>query len=154
VIRCVEVRMTIPDNEALTAFATLRRLGVPLGALERSDLYRCDVDDGHATSLAAELRACEGIFNLNKHALREREGDAPGAGEVWVDEIGSSPHTGTVKISGRTLAGVRSLERYTAWRLHDEAGAPASRDVVASAARELLCNPAFQRARFQETRSR
>jgi hypothetical protein len=154
VIRCVEVRLSIPDNEALTAFATLQRLGVSLGSLERSDLYRVDVDDEHAPALAAELRACEGIFNLNKHALREREGEAPGAGEVWVDEFGSRPHTGTVTISGRTLAGVRSLERFTAWRLLDPGGTPADRDVVSSAARALLCNPAFQRARFEEPPSR
>ena len=85
-IRCIEVRLTIPDNESRTAFATLQRLGVALEGLERADLYRCDVDDASAAGLTEDLRACEGIFNPNKHALVERAGDAPGPGEVWVDE--------------------------------------------------------------------
>jgi hypothetical protein len=150
-IACIEVRLTIPDNEARTALTTLQRLGVALAGLERADLYRCDVDDARASALADELRACEGIFNPNKHALFEREGDRPGAGEVWVDEPGQSEAaTGAVIVSGRTLAGVRSLERATAWRVLGPGGSPASPEIVAAAATALLCNPAFQRARYEE----
>jgi hypothetical protein len=150
-IRCIEVRLTIPDNEARTALTTLQRLGVPLAGLERADLYRCDVDDAHASGLADELRACEGIFNPNKHALFERAGDGPSAGEVWVDEPGPSDRaTAAVIVSGRTLAGVRSLERATAWRILGPGGSPASAEIVAAAATALLCNPAFQRARYEE----
>jgi hypothetical protein len=151
-IRCIEVRLTIPDNEARTALATLGRLGVAAEGLERADLYRCDVADEAAASLADELRACEAIFNPNKHALVERAGDRPAPGEVWVDEPGHGERsTGTVVVSGRTLAGVRSLERYTAWRLLAPGGVAASPELVAAASRALLCNPAFQRARFEET---
>ena len=151
-IRCIEVRLTIPDNESRTAFTTLGRLGVAAHALERADLYRCDVDDDAAARLASELRACEGIFNPNKHALVERAGDGPLAGEVWVDEPGLPQRpAGDVVVSGRTLAGVRSLERYTAWRVFGPGGVPAAPQLVAAATGALLCNPAFQRARFEET---
>ena len=150
-IRCIEIRLTIPDNEARTAFATLRRLGVPTEGLERADLYRCDVEDAAASGLVDELRACEGVFNPNKHALVERAGDAPAAGEVWVDEVGPLERTSApVVVSGRTLAGVRSIERYTAWRVTAKGGVPAPSDVVAAATSALLCNPAFQRARFED----
>jgi hypothetical protein len=150
-IRCIEVRLTIPDNEARTALSTLQRLGVAVEGLERADLYRCDVDAAFASGLASELRACEGIFNPNKHALFERAGDAPEPGEVWVDEAGQGDgRTGTVVVSGRTLAGVRSLERSTAWRLRGSGGTPASAAIVAAASQALLCNTAFQRARFEE----
>ena len=150
-IRCIEVRLTIPDNESRTAFATLGRLGVAAEGLERADLYRCDVDDAAAPGLADELRACEGVFNPNKHALAERAGDAPGLGEVWIDEPGPVERTDApVVVSGRTLAGVRSLERYTAWRVIGKGGSPASFEIVEAAANALLCNPAFQRARFED----
>ena len=150
-IRCIEVRLTIPDNESRTALVTLQRLGVALEGLERADLYRVDVEDALAGGLSRELRACEGIFNPSKHALAERAGDEPGPGEVWVDEASASERvTGDVIVSGRTLTGVRSLERSTAWRVLGPGGSPASPAIVAAATHALLCNPAFQRARFGE----
>jgi len=145
-IRCVEIALSIPDNEARTALATLERLGVPAAALERADLYRCDVDDAHADELPQTLRAFETIFNPNKHVLRVREGDSPLAGEVWIDEVGRDVIVAPVRIAGRTLPGVRSLERFTAWRLFAPAGVPAAPDLVDAATAMLLCNTAFQKA--------
>ena len=147
-IRCVEIALSIPDNEARTALAVLQRLGVEVAALERADLYRCDVDDARADELPELLRGFETIFNPNKHVMRVREGDSPLAGEVWVDEIGadSADEAGPVRISGRTLPGVRSLEKFIAWRLLVSAGAPADPNVVDAATEKLLCNPAFQKA--------
>ena len=116
--------------------------------LERADLYRCDVDDARADELPETLRGFETIFNPNKHTLRMREGSTPLAGEVWVDEIGSGGHAtvGGIRISGRTLDGVRSLERYTAWRMFAAPGEPAGPETVAAATERLLCNTAFQKA--------
>ena len=42
-IRCIEIALTIPDNEAETAASTLRRLGLPGIGVSRADLYRFDV---------------------------------------------------------------------------------------------------------------
>jgi len=148
-IRCLEVSLAIPDNEARTALATLQRLGVALGGLERSDLYRCDVDEAEADRLVATLAGLETVYNPNKHVLRVRESDRPGAGEVWIDEIGAeraNSGAGFVRVAGRTLPGVRSLERFTAWRLSTEAGLPAGPAVVTAATETLLCNAAFQKA--------
>jgi len=147
-IRCLEVSLAIPDNEARTALATLQRLGIALSALDRSDLYRCDVDDDEADGLVATMSGLETIYNPNKHVLRVREDARPGPGEVWIDEIGSGNENGAgfVRVAGRTLEGVRSLERFTAWRLSDAAGRPAGAELVASATETLLCNPAFQKA--------
>ena len=147
-IRCIEISLRIPDNEARTALATLQRLGVTADALERADLYRCDVDDAYADELPETLRGLETIFNPNKHTLRVREGSTPLAGEVWIDEIvpaGEAP-AGPVRISGRTLAGVRGIERFTAWRLFAAPGEPAAPDLVIAATEMLLCNTAFQKA--------
>jgi hypothetical protein len=147
-IRCIEVSLAIPDNEARTALATLRRLGVAVAALERADLYRCDVADADAERLVDTLRDCETVYNPSKHLMRVREDDRPGPGEVWIDEIGSGarPGGGPLTIAGRTLAGVRSLERFTAWRLFSTREEPAGAELVTAATETLLCNSAFQKA--------
>jgi hypothetical protein len=146
VIRCVEIALSIADNEAETAAATLQRLGLPGLRLSRGDLYRIDVSpEGEGPGLLDALRRIEPLYNPNKHVLRERE-PAPQAGEVWIHEIphGDEALEGPVRIAGRTLAGVNGIERFTVWRLSDESGAPASGATVARASETLLCNPAFQ----------
>jgi hypothetical protein len=145
----VEVVLTIPDNEATTALVTLARLGVPLGGLERADLYRFEIEPGAQEALLATLRSLETIYNPNKHALHVRPEPAPQPGELWVDEIrpaAAAVSRGPVRIAGRTLDGVRAIERFVAWRVFDAEGRPAAAEVVALAAETLLCNPAFQKA--------
>ncbi|MBD5656922.1 MAG: hypothetical protein IAI50_17335 [Candidatus Eremiobacteraeota bacterium] len=146
-IVCVEVALIIPDNEARTALATLQRLGVAAEGLERADLYRFDVAADFADALLATLRGSESIFNPNKHALRVRQADGPVPGEVWVDEIGHEARSSEnrVRVAGRLLPGVRSCERFKAWRLAAANGSPASSAVLDAATETLLCNPAFQK---------
>jgi hypothetical protein len=146
VTRCVEIALTIPDNQAETAAETLRRLGMRGATLTRADLYRLTVGpQGEGPGLLDVLRRIEPLFNPNKHVLRERPVE-PDAGEVWIQEIahGAPAPEGPVRIAGRTLPGVEHIERFTVWRLTDEAGAPAPADAVAKATETLLCNPAFQ----------
>lgn len=144
-ILCVEVGLTIPDNEARTALATLRRLGVPAAGLERAELYRFDVADAAADGLIELLRGFEAVFNPSVHALRVRPVERPAAGEVWVDEAGSAQTAPPVRIAGRALPGVRCLERFKAWRLAAPGGAPADAAIVTAATETLLCNLAFQK---------
>jgi hypothetical protein len=145
----VEVALTIPDNAAETARATLARLGVPLGGLERAELYRFELEAYAEEALLVSLRSLETIYNPNKHVLRVRTQPVPQPGEVWVDELhpaGVPAHSGPVRIAGRTLAGVRSVEPFVVWRMLDAQERPASAAVVRLAAETLLCNSAFQRA--------
>jgi len=148
VVLCVEVTLTIPDNEAETALETLQRLGVPLAGLQRADLYRFELEPEAEEGLLKTLRGLETIFNPNKHALRVRESSAPQRGEVWVDEVhpAGPPAAGDVRIAGRTLAGVVAVERFTAWLALGADGGPASPETLSRATETLLCNPAFQRA--------
>jgi hypothetical protein len=148
VIVVIGVRPTIPDNAALTALATLRALGVDVGALERSDVWRFDVAPAAADGLVGTVRGIETIFNPNKHALAVLPGSEPQAGEVWIDEPAAAVRFGKppLRIAGRLLAGVDRVERFTAWRLRDRHGTPVAREVVDRALETLLLNPAFQRA--------
>ncbi|MBC5798781.1 MAG: hypothetical protein GIX03_10690 [Candidatus Eremiobacteraeota bacterium] len=145
----MEVSLTIPDNEARTALVTLQRLGVPVTTLERADVYRCDVQEREADHLSELFRSLETLFNPNKHSLRVRAGDGPARGEVWIQERSAAPERAEkagVRIAGRRLPGVTSLERFTSWRLSAEMGAPAGPDLVQAAQETLLYNPAFQKA--------
>ncbi len=144
--------LTIPDNEAETALATLRRLGVELGDLRRSDLYRVELDSDREDETIAALRGLETIFNPNKHALHVRSETTPRPGEVWIDDpsreatkAGAENHA-AVRVGGVELPGVHQIERFTAWELIDTEGVPAPPELVKCATEALLCNPAFQRA--------
>ena len=144
----LEIALTIPDNEALTALFTLQRLGVHVAGVVRSDLWLFEVAHDKANALLDALRNTETIYNPNKHRLSVRPTDETLPGEAWVDEPGSpARHAGPpYRFAGRELPGVTALERFVAWRLFDRDGKPAPESTVQRAVETLLCNPAFQRA--------
>lgn len=94
--RYVSIALKIPDNEALTALGALRRMGVPVDALERADVYRADgaLDEGR--------------FNPNKHVARDVDGDGPRAGEVWIEELAGD---GGHRVAWRLFEGGRPCGR-------------------------------------------
>jgi hypothetical protein len=141
-IRTFTVSLTIPDNEAFTAFETLARLGIPVGRVARADVWQFEVD-GADGDLAAAVASFETIFNPNKHRLAERASDRPEPGEVWIAPRDEAPAT---RIAGRPIPGVRAIRRHTSWRLLDETGRHVPTDVLARAVETFLCNPAFQMA--------
>ncbi len=146
VSRYFEISLTIPDNEARTALAVLRRLGVELGALERADVYRFDVDADRAGALETDVRGLETIFNPSKHALRVRTGERPETGELWVAEDTASAPSAAPRAAGRILAGVTHVARFVSWRMRGADGEAADSERVRAASEHLLCNPAFQKA--------
>ena len=151
VVRYIDVALTIPDNEAETALATLRRFGLALGGLRRHDLYRIEVEAEREAELLAMLPTLETIYNPNKHVMSVRPDAEPRAGEVWIDEPRPETPAGeAVRVSGKVLPGVWRIDRLTAWHLSGDDGASAPPDAVAQATEALLCNSAFQRA--QSTR--
>lgn len=129
----VVIRPTIPDNEGRTAYSTLRRLGVQIGALERAELLL--LADGFAVeAILAAVRADESIFNSNTHAISVAPIEKPAAGEVWI----ASDIPDLVSIEG-----VGEAHRLTAWTLSGTSG-PADANTVNLAVERLLCNPAVQ----------
>jgi len=152
VIRTYEVDLTIPDNTAYTALVALERLGIDCDEVRRADVYLFEVDDDAVAQLDASIRTIETIYNPNKHRLRARE-PLPAPGEVWVGE-GERPHASKHcpmgRIAGRTLRGVRSLERFVSWRLRLQ-GSDVPHAVVMAASDGLLCNPAYQFALITES---
>jgi hypothetical protein len=141
------VSLTIPDNTAYTTLVALRHLGIDLERIERAELYEFD-GDFDVAKLETTIRTIETIFNPNKHRMELRSATEPLPGEVWIDERDEGvATTARVTVAGRTLEGVRSLRRATAWRLFS-GGKTADSATVGHAVETLLCNPAFQRAQY------
>ena len=138
--RTFAVTLTIPDNEAFTAFETLSRLGIAVARVARADIWQFDVD-ADAGDLAATIASIETIHNPNKHRLTERSSDRPAPGEVWVAPRDEASAT---LVAGRAIAGVRAIRRRTAWRLVDDEGADVPSAELVRAVEAFLCNPAFQ----------
>lgn len=139
--RAYAVALTIPDNEAFTAFETLDRLGVPVAAVRRADVWLFEVDDDAAGDLGATVASIETIHNPNKHRLVERASAEPEPGEVWIAARDEAPAT---LVAGRPIRGVRAIRRRTAWRLLDASGRDVPPAVRERAVQTFLCNPAFQ----------
>ena len=122
----VSIALKIPDNTAYTALVALRKLGVDVDRVERSQILLFDDEDAHA--LVARLSADERVFNPNKHRISVLEIAQPNWGEVWIEPIANP-------------------ERFAvAWRLYNAHGTPVKRPALEMAIERLLCNPAIERA--------
>ncbi len=141
--RAYVVSLTIPDNEAFTALTTLARMGLPVDAAVRADVWILEIDAASAGAIDAVVPTVEGIFNPNKHRLEIRSDAAPRPGEVWIMLHDETP---AITIGGRVVDGVRTVRRRTAWRLLDGAGRDVAPAVLEQATATFLCNPAFQKA--------
>ena len=94
-------------------------------------------------ALDRTIATIETIYNPNKHRLEVRPDARPRTGEVW---IAARDETPALTVAGRTVDGLRSLVRRTAWRLLGTNGADVPAATLAAATETFLCNPAFQEA--------
>jgi hypothetical protein len=139
--RTFAITLTIPDNEAFTAYETLGRLGIPVARVVRAEIWQFDLDPGAPEDLARTVASIEVIHNPNKHRLAERASDRPAPGEVWIAPRDEAPAR---TVAGRAIHGVRAIRRRTAWRLLDDAGRDVAPADLGRAVETFLCNPAFQ----------
>jgi len=123
--RAAAISLKIPDNAAFTAAVALRRLGVGVERVERSEIRFFD-DGGDVPALIERITADETIFNPNKHRVTVLDEAAPRSGEVWIE-----PLEGGVAV---------------AWRLFARNDAAVDRETLRDAVEGLLCNPAIERA--------
>ena len=73
----IAISLKISDNESFSALQALRRLGLPVARIERSEIY----DDGACT---------QARFNPNKHVCVPAD-PHPRPGEVWIEELDGEP---------------------------------------------------------------
>ena len=141
--RAYVITLTIPDNEAFTALTTLARMGLPVSAAVRSDVWIATLEARAVAVLDGTIGTIETVYNPNKHRLDVRADAVPRPGEVWITARDETP---AITVAGRTVAGVRGIVRRTAWRLLDEHGADVPAEILDRATETFLCNPAFQKA--------
>jgi hypothetical protein len=128
--RAVAISLKIPDNTAYTAGVALRRLGLDVQRVERSEIRLFD-EGGDGRALIERIKADETIFNPNKHVVTLLDRAAPRSGEIWIERLEPS-----------------DLCLAVAWRLFDAHDAPCDRVALRAAAERLLCNPAIERALY------
>jgi phosphoribosylformylglycinamidine (FGAM) synthase PurS component len=134
----VSIGLKVPDNAAYTALVALRRLGVDVARVERSEIWLFD-DDGDPETLRRRVMADETIFNPNLHRLTVLDEPVPRAGEVWIEPLtGCHPE--------RSERSRRATRHAVAWRLYAAHDEPVNRAVLEAAIERLLCNPAIDRA--------
>ena len=131
-MKAVSISLKIPDNTAYTALVALRKLGVDVDRVERSEIYFF-ADESDPATLLRRIEADETIFNPNKHRVRLLDETTPRAGEVWIEDLGAPNPT------------------IVAWRLLAANGEPATGAMVDAAIERLLCNPAIERAVTRHT---
>jgi hypothetical protein len=134
------VSLTIPDNEAFTAYETLARLGLPVARVTRAEIWQLDGDPPRE-DLQRTVASIEAIYNPNKHRLVARDANGPAPGEVWIAPRDEAP---AARVAGRAIPGVRDVRRRVAWRLLDDAGRDLASGYLDRAVEMFLCNPAFQ----------
>jgi hypothetical protein len=134
-MRAVAISLKIPDNTAFTAAVALRRLGIGVERVERSEIWFFE-EEGSA--LIERITADETIFNPNKHCVTLLDEAVPRSGEVWIEPLEPRhPDPSTSSGEGR---------RATAWRLFGPNEATLDRESLGAAVERLLCNPAIERA--------
>jgi hypothetical protein len=135
--RAVAISLKIPDNTAYTALVALRRLGIDVERVERSEIWIFE-DSSDGDALTRRIKGDETIFNPNKHRLELLERCAPRAGEVWIEPLNCGAESKGAK---------ETAPRAIAWRLLDSNGLPADQGLLDAAVERLLCNPAIEKAR-------
>lgn len=135
-MHAVSIGLKIPDNTAYTALVALRKLGVDVERVERSDIYFF-AEESDPASLLRRIEADETIFNPNKHRVRLLDEATPRPGEVWIETL-----TDAAKVTQPPVV---------AWRLLATNGEPAAGAMLDTAIERLLCNPAIERAVTRQT---
>ena len=145
--RAVAISLKIPDNEAYTTLTALRRLGVDVAKLERSEVWRVE-DSGDGATFVSRMESNETIFNPNKHRLVVLDSPKPRDGEVWIaqrENETEKPHDEVREhLGGKVIPGIGKPRRYVGWRFLRADGTPESSDMLRAAAERLLCNPAIE----------
>jgi len=137
------VELTVGDNTAFTVRGALRALGYDeLERVERADILRLHVaDDGLSVDeIGAALTRAEVLFNPNKHRLVRAALPATSLHEAVVSDVDDDASALAELLRERFgISGLERIERATAWRLYEQAGA-AGAERLTWACRTLLAN--------------
>lgn len=146
--RTVAIGLKIPDNTAYTTLTALRRLGLNVEKLERTEVWQVE-DSGDESTFVSRVESNETIFNPNKHRLTVVDQNRPRSGEVWIEELGRHDEV-REHLGGKKIPGISNARRYVGWRMLRADGTPEGHEVLRLATERLLANPAIEKPIYSE----
>ena len=152
------VSLKVPDNVAITAFNTLKRMGYnDLIELGRSDYYKFEIAGNDAEKFKKEISNVDILVNANKHKFlfsieknrdndknnqKNKEGNAKI--NVLVQDLGNE--NGLLQILKERLGfnNIKKIEKGVLWKMHFDKNTNAGK-VAADITKNLLMNENYQK---------
>lgn len=149
------VSLKVPDNVAITAFSTLKRMGyADLVKLERSDYYKFDISND-AEKFKKEISNVDILVNANKHKFsfsleKTKNNDKNKAHRkinVLVQDLDNG--SGLLPTLRERLGfdNIKNMERGILWALYFEKAADAEK-IATDITKNLLMNGNYQKFRI------
>ena len=149
------VSLKVPDNVAITAFNTLKRMGYKnLIKLERSDYYKFDII-GDGNKFKEEISKADILVNANKHKFSfslEKNSDIKNKKiilkkiNVLVQDLGNGNSLLSTLKERLNFTSIKKLEKGILWAMHFDKKIQAEK-IAVDIAKNLLMNGNYQKFR-------
>jgi phosphoribosylformylglycinamidine (FGAM) synthase PurS component len=146
------VSLKVPDNVAITAFNTLKRIGYKqLKRLERSDYYKFDVK-GNINKFKEDISKADILVNANKHKFsftiqknnkKNNKIKYQVIGVLVQDLDNRSSLLSTLK-ERLSLKNIKKFEKGILWTMHFDKKTNA-KDIAGDITKNLLMNENYQK---------
>lgn len=142
------VGLKVPDNVAITAFNTLKRMGYSdLVKLERMDYHKFEVSND-AEKFKKEISNVDILVNANKHkfsfSIEKGKGEQNKLINALVQDLGDG--TGLLSVLKERLGfnSIKKAENGVLWKMHFDKNADAGK-IAVEITKNLLMNENYQK---------
>lgn len=154
------VSLKVPDNVAITAFSTLKRMGYKgLKRLERADYYKFDAD-GNIEDFKKKISSTDILVNSNKNKFsfsiskdkisndnqKQDKNDNYKKINVLVQDLDSGNGLLSTLKERLGFDNIKSMEKGILWAMHFDKKANAKK-IAADITKNLLMNENYQKYR-------
>jgi phosphoribosylformylglycinamidine (FGAM) synthase PurS component len=147
------VSLKVPDNVAITAFNTLRRMGYKLKRLERADYYRFDVK-GNLEDFKEKISNTDILVNANKNKYnfgldsnKKIKDNNYKKINILVQDIDNGDGLLSTLRERLGFANIKKLEKGILWTMHFDKKAQAKK-IAVDITKNLLMNDNYQKYRI------
>ncbi len=142
------VSLKVPDNVAITAFNTLKKMGYKLKELERLDYYKFDIS-GDEKKFKDEISKVDIVVNANKHKFsfsteaNNKNNDYKKI-NVLVQDLDNGSGLLSVLKERLGFKNIKKIEKGVLWAMHFKKDADAEKNAV-DITKNLLMNESYQK---------
>ncbi|MDP3766137.1 MAG: hypothetical protein Q8R04_06510 [Nanoarchaeota archaeon] len=142
------VSLKVPDNVAITAFNTLKKMGYDeLIALERSDYYKFEIS-GDEKKFKDEISKVDILINANKHkflfSIEKNKDNKNSIVNVLVQDLDNGSGLLSVLKERLGFKNIKKIEKGVLWAMHFKKDADAEKNAV-DITKNLLMNENYQK---------